>query len=306
MNKIVALIVAVVIVLFAASSMVFVVDPRHMAVVSARGDAAPTLAGPGLHVKLPPPLQTVTSVDARIQSLDAPDEDRYATSDKTDLLVNPVVKFRVSDPVKLVTETKGDVQSLPDRLALLTRGALGDAFAKYTLTDALAKQDAIATQARDGMQKGAASLGVDVVDVQFTRLDFPAAMADSVYKRMIAARQQVANQERADGAAEADRIKADAAQQQQAVLADAYKQAQSIKGDGDGKAASIAADAYSRDPQFYQFYQSMQAYKNSFKPGDVMVVDSSNDFFRFMRGPDGAAAAAVQSSSGASTGARKH
>ncbi len=218
MNKIVALVVAVVIVLFAASSMVFVVDPRHMAVVSARGDAAPTLAGPGLHVKLPPPLQTVTSVDTRIQSLDAPDEDRYATSDKTDLLVNPVVKFRVSDPVKLVTETKGDVQSLPDRLALLTRGALGDAFAKYTLTDVLAKQDAIATQARDGMQKGAASLGVDVVDVQFTRLDFPAAMADSVYKRMIAARQQVANQERADGTAEADRIKADAAQQEQRFL----------------------------------------------------------------------------------------
>ncbi|MBN3762819.1 protease modulator HflC [Burkholderia sp. Ac-20365] len=305
MNKIVALVVAIVIVLFAASSMVFVVDPRHMAVISARGDAAPTLAGPGLHVKLPPPLQTVTSVDARIQSLDAPDEDRYATSDKTDLLVNPVVKFRVSDPVKLVTETKGDVQSLPDRLALLSRGALGDAFAKYTLTDALAKQAAIATEARDGMQKGAASLGVDVVDVQLTRIDFPAAMADSVYKRMIAARERVADQKRADGAAEADKIKADAVQQQQSVIADAYKQAQAIKGDGDGKAASIAADAYSRDPQFYQFYQSMQAYRNSFKPGDVMVVDSSSDFFRFMRGPDGAAAPA-QSSSGASTGARKH
>ncbi|WP_109481612.1 protease modulator HflC [Paraburkholderia sp. C35] len=305
MNKIVALVVAIVIVLFAASSMVFVVDQRHMAVVSGRGDAAPTLAGPGLHVKLPPPLQTLTLVDTRIQSLDAPDEDRYATSDKTDLLVNPVVKFRVSDPVKLVTETNGDVQSLPDRLALLSRGALGDAFGKYTLTDALAKQDAITAQAREGMQKGAASLGVDVIDVQLTRVDFPAAMADSVYKRMIAAREQVANQERADGAAEADQIKADAAQQQQAALADAYKRAQEIKGEGDGKAASIAADAYARDPQFYQFYQSMQAYKNSFKPGDVMVVDSSSDFFRFMRGPDGAAAPA-QSSSGASTGARKH
>ncbi|MEM5343213.1 protease modulator HflC [Paraburkholderia azotifigens] len=304
MNKIVALVVAIVIVLFAASSMVFVVDQRHMAVVSARGDAAPTLAGPGLHVKLPPPLQTVTSVDTRIQSLDTPDEDRYATSDKTELLVNPVVKFRVSDPVKLVSETKGDVQSLSDRLALLTRSALGDAFAKYTLSDALAKQDAIATQARDGMQKGAASLGVDVVDVTLTRIDFPAAMADSVYKRMIAARAQIANQERSEGAAEADKIKADAAEQQQAVLADAYRQAQSIKGDGDGKAASIAAEAYGRDPQFYQFYQSMQAYKNSFKPGDMMVVDSSSEFFRFMRGPDGGAAA--QSSSGASTGAHKH
>ncbi|MBP0593165.1 protease modulator HflC [Paraburkholderia sp. LEh10] len=303
MNKTIALVIAIVIVLFAASSMVFVVDPRHMAVVSARGDAAPTLAGPGLHVKLPPPLQTVTSVDTRIQSLDTPDEDRYATSDKTEVLVNPVVKYRVSDPVKLVAETKGDVQSLPDRLALLARGALGDAFAKSTLPDALAKQDAITDAARDGLQKSAASLGVDVVDVQLTRIDFPAAMADSVYKRMIAAREQIANQQRAEGQAQADKIKADAAHQQQAVLADAYKEAQGIKGDGDGKAASIAADAYSRDPQFYQFYQSMQAYKNSFKPGDVMVVDSSSDFYRFMRSPDGAAA---QSSSGASTGARKH
>ncbi|ACC70594.1 protease modulator HflC [Paraburkholderia phymatum] len=304
MNKIVALVVAIVIVLFAASSMVFVVDQRHMAVVSARGDAAPVLAGPGLHVKLPPPLQTVTSVDTRIQSLDTPDEDRYATSDKTDLLVNPVVKFRVSDPVKLVSETKGDVQSLPERLALLTRGALGDAFAKYTLPDALAKQDAIGTQARDNMQKGAASLGVEIVDVTLTRIDFPAAMADSVYKRMIAAREEIANRERAEGASEADRVKADAAQQQQAVLADAYKQAQAIKGEGDGKAASIAAEAYGQDPQFYRFYQSMQAYRNSFKPGDVMVVDSSSEFFRFMRGPDGGTA--VPSTSGAPTGAHKH
>jgi membrane protease subunit HflC len=142
--------------------------------------------------------------------------------------------------------------------------------------------------------------------VQLTRIDFPAAMADAVYKRMIAAREEAASQERAQGAAEADQIKADAGHQQQAILADAYKQAQSIKGDGDGKAASIAADAFSRDPQFYQFYQSMQAYKNSFRPGDVMVVDSSSEFFRFMRSPDGAAAAA-QPTSGASTGAHnKH
>jgi membrane protease subunit HflC len=112
-------------------------------------------------------------------------------------------------------------------------------------------------------------------------------MANTVYKRMIAAREQIANQERAQGAAEADKIKDAAAQQQQALLADAYKQAQEIKGDGDGKAAAIAADAYGRDPQFYQFYQSMQAYRNSFKPNDVVVVDSSSDFFRFMRGPNG-------------------
>ena len=254
MNRIIALVVAIVVVLFVASSTVFVVDQRHMAVVSGRDGAAGTLAGPGLHVKLPAPLQNVTLIDTRIQSLDTPDEDNYVSADKTGLLVNPVIKYRVSDPLKLVAETKGDTQGLPDRLALLARSALGDAFAKYTVADALAKQQDIANEARDSMQKAAASLGVDVLAVQLTRIDFPAAMADSVYKRMIAARQQAASEERAKGASEADQIKADADRKQQALLADAYQQAQTIKGEGDGNAASIAADAFGRDPQFYEFY----------------------------------------------------
>ncbi|HEX3381153.1 MAG TPA: protease modulator HflC [Paraburkholderia sp.] len=290
MNRIIALVVAVVIVLFAASSMVFVVDQRHLAVLSGRGDATPTLLGPGLHVKLPPPLQTLTLVDNRIQSLDAPDEDHYVTSDKTDLLANPVIKFRVTDPLKLVAETKGDLQSLPDRLALLSRGALGDAFGKFTLSDALAKQQALAEEARGAMDKGAASLGVSVVDVQLTRVDFPATVADSVFKRMIAAREQVAADERAKGTAEANQIRADALAKQQAVLADGLAQAQGIRGEGDAKAAEIAAEAFDKDPQFYQFYQSMQAYRKTFKPGDLIVVDSSSEFFRFMRSPTGGAA----------------
>ncbi|MFL9964150.1 protease modulator HflC [Paraburkholderia sediminicola] len=290
MNKIIALVVAIVVVLFAASSMVFVVDQRHMGVLSSRGDTPPALLGPGLHVKLPPPLQTLTLVDNRIQSLDAPDEDRYATSDKTDLLVNPVVKFRVTDPLKLLAETKGDIQSLPDRLALLSRSALGDAFGQFTLSDALAKQQTVAEQARGAMDKSAASLGVSVVDVQLTRVDFPAAMADSVFKRMIAVREQIAADERAKGAAEAAQIKADAVAQQQAVLADGNAQAQTIRGEGDAKAAEIAAEAFGKDPQFYQFYQSMQAYRKTFKPGDLIVVDSNNEFFRFMRSPTGGAA----------------
>ncbi|CAH2906766.1 MAG: HflC protein [uncultured Paraburkholderia sp.] len=296
MNKI----IAVVILLFAASSMVFVVNQRHMAVLSSRGDAAPALLGPGLHVKLPPPLQTVTLVDNRIQSLDAPDEDRYVTADKNELLANPVVKYRVTDPLKLLAETKGDVQSLPERLALVARGALTDGFGKYTLADALAKQQALADEARGAMDRTAASLGVSVVDVQLTRVDFPASMADSVYKRMIAEREQIAADERAKGTAEADKIKADALVQQQAILADGYREAQTIKGEGDAKAAEIAAQAYGSDPEFYQFYQSMQAYRNTFKPGDVIVVDPSSEFFRFMRSPTGGAAP------DASAASRKH
>jgi len=112
-------------------------------------------------------------------------------------------------------------------------------------------------------------------------------MADSVYKRMIAEREQAAADERAKGAAEADKIRADAVAQQQAILADGYRQAQTIKGEGDANAAEIAAQAYGSDPEFYQFYQSMQAYRKTFKPGDVIVVDPSNEFFRFMRSSTG-------------------
>ncbi|TAL95595.1 MAG: protease modulator HflC [Paraburkholderia sp.] len=287
MNRIIAPVIAVVIVLFAASSMVYVVDQRHVAVVSARGDAAPTLVGPGLHVKLPPPLQAATLVDTRIQSVDAPDADRYVTSDKIDILVNPVIRYRVTDPLKLFADTKGDAQALPERLATMSRDALGGVFAKATLADALAKQQDIASEARAAMQKATAPLGIDVIDLQLTRIDFPAAMTDAVYKRMSAAREQVASDVRAQGATEADKIRADAGLQQQSIVADAYRDAQKIKGEGDGNAASIAAEAFGRDPQFYEFYQSMQAYRNSFKPNDVIVVDSGSDFFRFMRSPTG-------------------
>ena len=289
MNKIIALVVAVVVVVLVASSAVFMVDPRHVAIISSSGGANATLAGPGLHVKLPPPFQTVTFIDTRIQAFDAPDADRYTTSDKTELLVNPVVRYRISDPLKLFAATKGDAQTLSDRLASLSRDALGDAISKVTLTEALAQQEAIANGARDALRQTAAALGIDVIAIELTRVDYPPELAQTVFKRMSAAREQAAAEIREKGAAEAQQIKDDAERKQQGVLADAYAQAQAIKGEGDGKAAAIAAEAFGRDPDFYRFYQSMLAYRESFRPGDVIVVDSSSDFFRFMRGPNGGA-----------------
>lgn len=287
MNRIIALVVVVVVAVLVASSSVFVVDPRHVAVISSSGGSPATLAGPGLHVKLPPPFQTATFIDTRVEAFDAPDADRYTTADKTELLANTVIRYRIADPLKLFATTKGDPQTLSDRLASLSRDALSDAFSKVALTAALAQQEAIANDARDALRQAAAPLGIDVIDIELTRLDYPPELADAVYKRMSAAREQTAADERAQGAAEAQQIKDEAERKQQGVLADAYAQAQAIKGEGDGKAAAIAAEAYGHDPQFYQFYQSMLALRDSFKPGDVVVVDSSSDFFRFMRSPNG-------------------
>jgi len=292
MNRIIAIVVVVVVAALVASSSVFIVDPRHMAVVESSGGAAASLAGPGIHVKLPPPFQTVRFIDTRVQAFSTPDADRYTTSDKTELLVSPVIRYRVTDPLKLFGVTKGDPQTLADRLSSLSRDALSEAFSKVTLTEALAQQEAIANGARDKLREAGAALGIDVIAIDLTRVDFPPELAEAVYKRMSAAQEQAAADERAQGAAEAQQIKDDAQRKQADVLANAFSEAQAIKGEGDGKAASIAADAYGRDPQFYQFYQSMQAYRDSFKPGDVIVVDSSSEFFRFMRSSSGEAAAA--------------
>ncbi|WP_175940434.1 protease modulator HflC [Caballeronia sp. BCC1704] len=287
MNRIIALVVAVVVVLFIGSSMVFTVDERHAGVVAAHGDSNPRLDGPGLHFKLPPPFQTLTLIDTRTLTIDEGGADRFTTSDKNEVLVNTVIKYRVADPLKLFVSNEKNTQSAQERLAALTRTALASAFANRSLSDALANQQALETEAQKAVEGVASGFGVKLVDLQMTRVDFPSAVADSVYKRMIAARQQAAANERAKGTAEADKIKADAEREQQQILADAYSQAQSIKGEGDSKAAAIAADAYGRDPQFYQFYQSLEAYKKTFKPGDVIVVDPSSDFFRFMKSPNG-------------------
>jgi membrane protease subunit HflC len=302
MNRIVALAIAIAALLFVGSSTLLVVDQRHVAVVYSHGGDNPSVVGPGLHVKLPAPLQAAMVVDTRVKTWAPTDADRYVTADKADLLVTPVLKYRVTNPLKLFNETDGDQQSAIDRLAAQVRTALGDAFAKRALGDVLSNEAQVAQAASTAVASAASSLGIDVVDLRFLRVDFPQASAEAVYKRMAAAREKLASDERARSAAEVSQIKADAQRQREAVLSDAYATAQTVKGEGDAKAAAIAADAFGRDPGFYQFYQSLQAYRSVFKPGDVIVVDPDSEFFRFMRGPDGSA---VANNPAAST-SRKH
>ncbi|WP_414445422.1 protease modulator HflC [Burkholderia sp. 22PA0106] len=291
MNRIIALVIALVVVAFAASSTVFVVDPRHAAVLSARGEGEPTLLGPGLHVKLPPPLQTAALVDTRLQTLEWADAQSCTTSDKQDVLVSPAVRYRITDPLKYYAKTDAGSRDVVDPLLSSLKGALTQAFSTRTLTDAIRAQQAIADEAKASLQAAVAPYGVEIVDVSLLRVDLPAAASEAAYRRMSAAERERADTQRAEGAASAEQIKADAMRQQQQILADGYQSAQSIKGEGDAKAASIAGDAYGRDPQFYQFYASLQAYRNTFHANDVIVVDPDSEFFRFMRSPTGGSAA---------------
>jgi membrane protease subunit HflC len=134
--------------------------------------------------------------------------------------------------------------------------------------------------------KGAKPWGVDIIDVRITRADYVEAITESVYRRMEAERKRVANELRSTGAAEGEKIRADADRQREVTIANAYRDAQKIKGEGDAEAAAVYAEAFGRDPQFAQFYRSLEAYKQSFsKKSDVLVLDpSSSEFFRAFRG----------------------
>lgn len=294
MNRLLAFAAGLVVVMLIASSTLFVVDQRKYAIVFNLGDIKRVIAEPGLYYKLPPPFENVVFLDKRIQTIDNAQADRFITSEKKNLLVDLYVKWRIVDPRRYFVSFKGDASLAGDRLTQIVRAALNEEFTKRTVSDVVSNErDAVMQAVRKKVGKDAADVGVEIVDVRLKRVDLMAEISDSVYRRMEAERKQVANMQRSEGAAEAEAIRANADRQRQVILADAYKQAQILKGEGDAKAAAIYADAFSRDPQFYAFYRSLEAYRRSFSGSrDLIVADPNSEFFRFMRNPSGTGAPA--------------
>ncbi|MEY3719090.1 MAG: HflC protein, partial [Pseudomonadota bacterium] len=240
---------------------------------------------PGLQFKLPAPFQNVIFFDRRIMTIDNPDAERFITAEKKNLLVDSYVKWRIIDPLKFFVSFRGDERLATDRMNQLIRSALNEEFTKRTIREIISEQR---DQVMQGIQKkvedDAKAIGVEIVDVRLKRIDLLAEISDSVYRRMEAERKRVANELRSTGAAESDKIRASAERQRDVILADAYRDAQRIKGAGDARATALYAEAFNRDPQFAQFYRSLEAYRNTFKDKkDLMVIEPSNDFFRFMQ-----------------------
>jgi modulator of FtsH protease HflC len=293
MNRIIAAVLALIVLLLLGSSMLFVVDQREDAIVFAFGEVKHVITEPGLYFKLPPPFQNVVELDNRLQTIDTAEADRYITSEKKNVLVDSFVKWRIADPRRYFISFRGDSTLAQSRLTQIIRAALQEEFAKRTVTEVISDQrDSVMQAVRAKVGPDAAAIGIDIVDVRLKRVDLLPEISDSVYRRMQAERTQVANMQRATGQAEAEQIKADADRQRVVILADAYEQAQKIKGDGDAQASAIYADAFGRDPQFYAFYKSLEAYRSAFNDKhDLIVLDPNSDFFRFMHGPGGADAA---------------
>ncbi|MCI1191996.1 protease modulator HflC [Calidifontimicrobium sp. SYSU G02091] len=286
MNRIGAIAAALLVLLMVLSSTLFVVDQRQIAAVYALGEIKTVITEPGLNWKLPPPFQNVVFLDKRIQTLDNTDPRPIFTAEKKSVLVDWMVKWRISDPRQFIRNSGTDMRNLDVRLTPVVQAAFNEEITRQTVTGVLATdRERVMQGVRDRLTEVSQNFGIEIVDVRVKRVDFVADITDAVYRRMESERKRVANELRSTGAAEGEKIRADADRQREVILAEAFRDAQKIKGEGDARASALYAEAFGRDPQFAQFYRSLEAYRASFQSkNDLMVVDPGSDFFRAMRG----------------------
>src|SRR5450631_1942568 len=294
MNRIVLIVGALLLALMLLKSTLFVVDQREVAVVYALGEIKEVIQEPGLKWKLPPPFQNVVFLDRRIQTMDSPETRPIFTAEKKSLVIDWLVKWRVTDPRQFIRNNGVDMRNLDTRLSPIVHAAFNEEVTKRTVGEVLSSgRDKVMQDVRARLADEAKSFGIEILDVRIKRVDFVANITESIYSRMASERKQVANQLRATGGAEGEKIRADADRQREVIVAEAYRDAQKAKGEGDAKASAIFAEAFGRDAQFALFYRSLEAYRASFRSrSDVMVVDPSSEFFKAMRGTAPAAPAA--------------
>ncbi len=262
----------------------FTVDQREYALVFRLGQIVDVKKEPGLFFKMPF-VENIRYYDKRILTLNWEEPDRFITSEKKNVLVDSFVKWRIVDPSKYYVSVKGDEVQAERRLSQMVNDGLRAEFGKRTIHDVVSGERAqIMEILRQRADKESRQMGIQILDVRLRRVDLPKEVSESVYQRMEAERKSVANELRSQGAAAAEKIRADADKQREVIIAEAFREAQKIKGQGDATAAQIYAQAFGKNPEFYAFYRSQEAYKNSFKSkSDVIILDQSSDFFKYMR-----------------------
>jgi membrane protease subunit HflC len=265
------------------SASVFTVDEREFAIKLRFGEILSDEFEPGLHFKIPF-VNNVVKYDDRILTRNNPTEE-FLTQEKKNLQVDFYVKWRITDPGQYYQAVGGDELIATNRLIEIIKDGIRAEFAKRTVQQVVtADRREIMDDMMDTAGRTAGELGIEVVDVRVKRLDLPDEVSDSVFNRMRQERAQVAAQLRAEGEETAERIRSEADRDRTITLAEAYKQAEEIRGEGDAEAADIYAAAHQRDPEFYSFYRSLQAYRRSLgAEGDIFVLGPDSEFFRYMK-----------------------
>ena len=279
-----AILVASIVILIIASLALFVVDQRQNAIVFRLGEVVTVKREPGLYVKVPL-LDNVRYFDTRILTIDSAEPERFLTSEKKNVLVDLFVKWRIIDVRQYYVSVGGDEARARTRLLQTINDSLRAEFGNRTVHEVVSgERDKIMELMRQRANDDASKIGVQVLDVRMKRVDLPQEVSESVYRRMEAERKRVANELRSTGSAESEKIRADADRQREVILAQAYRDAQRVKGEGDARASAIYAAAYQGNAEFFAFYRSIEAYKQSFKnKSDVLVLEPNSEFFKYLR-----------------------
>jgi membrane protease subunit HflC len=278
------IVAALIVIALVIKGALFTVAQTQNAIVFQLGEVKEVITKPGLNFKWPM-IQDVNYFDMRILSYDDVEPLRFITSEKKPVLVDSYVKWRITDVRQYYVSVLGDEFRASTRLRQTISNLLQAEFGRRTVHDVVSgARDEIMADVRKKADQDLRRIGVEIVDVRLKRVDLPQEVSESVYGRMQAERKRIANEQRSEGAAEAERIRADADRQREVILADAYRDAQRVKGEGDARAAATYAKAFSKNAEFYSFYRSMDAYRNIFQgKNDVMLLQPNSDFFRYLQ-----------------------
>jgi membrane protease subunit HflC len=278
-------VVAVALALFAATCL-FTVNETEYAIRTEFGAIVGNNYSPGMHMKWPWPVDVVFKFDRRILSQSYTGE-TFLTNDGRNLIVDFYVKWRIKDPAAYFTATGGLEDKAGDRLADIVKDGIKGVVAQRTLQQIVsAERGEVTGQMFTPASRNAAGLGVELVDVRVQRIDLPDEVAARVYESMKQIFNKTASRLRAEGQSISAATRANAERQRTVILADAERDALRVRGEGDATAAQTYARAYSKNPEFYAFYRSLQAYERSLgKEGDLLVVSPDGDFFRYLKDP---------------------
>jgi len=278
--------IAAVAILIGGLLSIFIVDERELVLKFRLGEIVKSDYDAGIYFKVPF-INNIKKFDKRILTLDARPA-IYLTKEKKNVNVDFFVKWRINDVATFYKSMSGGNERVAaERLYTVINEGLRDQFSKRTIKEVISgERDEIMNATTKVANEQVDKFGIELVDVRVKRIDFSEDISNSVYRRMEAERTRVAKDYRSRGAEAAEKIRADADRQRTVTLADAYREAEKTRGDGDAKAANIYAKAYSQDSEFYSFYRSLIAYKESFnEQNDMMVIDPSSDFFKYFKKP---------------------
>ena len=265
------------------SQSIYVVSEIERAVKLRFGEIVEFDVQPGLHFKWPI-VNSIKYFDGRILTLDAVPQ-RYLTSEKKALMVDSFIKWRIKEVAKYFTTTGGDEERAKRLLSQRVDTGLRNEFGVRTVKEVVSgERDQLMNSLATSLDKIAQQeLGVEVIDLRVKKIDLPSEVSDSVYNRMRTERERLARELRAQGNEVAEKIRATADKDKTIILADAYREAEETRGSGDAKATATYAEAYTKDPEFYDFTRSLKAYQATFQSkGDILLIDPDSDFFKYL------------------------